>query len=345
MGLRSVIVRAHLAVEWCGEQGAGLKQIGGCGPLSAGRVHGEGQNMIRAVKAALAMAVLAGPAAAQDREFLGFSWALSNDSIGEFLDRWQSSSVQVSGFYGPRWGGQAPARFGEMIELRFRTDILTPQDLESPAADDRRHAGVLAFGLHSYATKGAFEVRGGADLVAIGPQTGLLDLQQELHRILGFTVPTLEGFEIEDQFKVDLGGEVGREWELGGARVRPFVEAQAGTEDFIRIGVDVTLGALGRGDHMMRSVTTGHRVPLSLSDENPGLSVVLGADVARVFESVYLPESLGYELTPVRQRVRGGVHYRQGDWDLFYGLAWLGEEFSAQPEGQLVGTIQFGWPF
>ena len=301
--------------------------------------------MIRAVKAAAALAVLAGPAPADEREFLGYSWALSNDSIGEFLDRWQSSSVQVSGFYGPGWSGQAPARFGEMLELRFRTDILTPQDLETPAPGDRRHAGVLAFGLHSYATKGAYEVRGGADLVVIGPQTGILDLQQELHRILGFTIPTLESFQIEDQVKLDLGGEVGREWELGGARVRPFVEAQTGSEDFVRVGVDVTLGGLGRGDHMMRSVTTGHRVPLSLNAEDPGLSVVLGADVARVFDSVYLPESLGYELTPVRQRVRGGVHYRQGKWDLFYGLAWLGEEFSAQPEGQFVGTIQFGWPF
>lgn len=293
----------------------------------------------------VAFALLATGAMAEERERLGWGWALSNDSIGEWLDRWQSSSVQIGALYGPAWQGAAPSQFGEMVELRFRTDILTPANLETPAPGDRRHAGVLAFGVHTYATRGAVEVRSGADLVVIGPQTGLLDLQQELHKVLGFTVPQLEGFEIADQVQLDFGGEVAREWAIGAARVRPFVEAQAGSEDFLRLGVDVTFGALGRGDQMMRSVTTGHRVPMGLSGGDTGVSVVLGADVAKVWDSVYLPESLGYELTPLRKRLRAGVHYGTGRWDVFYGLAWLGEEFSAQPEGQVVGTLQVAWPF
>ena len=296
----------------------------------------------RAGVLAALVAVCAGSGQAQER--LGWSWALSNDSIGDFLDRWQSSSVQIGGFYGPAWTGEAPERFGEMLEFRFRTDILTPVDLEAPLLADRRHAGVLAFGVHSHASPGAFEVRGGVDLVLIGPSTGMLDFQQELHKVLGFTVPTLEDFQIEDTARLDFSGEVARSFALGGAHLRPFAEAQFGSEDFVRLGFDVTFGALGQGDHMMRSVTTGHRVPAGLGGDT-GLSFVLGADVARVVDSVYLPESLGYELTPLRQRVRAGAHYGADPWDVFYGIAWLGEEFEAQSEGQFVGTIQVAWPF
>ncbi len=290
------------------------------------------------------VAALVAGAAAQAGERLGWSLAISNDSIGEFLDRWQSSSVQFGTFYGPAWTGQAPAGFGELLEYRLRTDILTPADLEAPEPGDRRHAGILAFGVHSYATRGAFEVRGGADLVVVGPQTGLLSLQQELHKVLGFTVPTLDGFQIEDTARIDLSGEVGRVFEVGGSRVRPFAEAQIGSEDYVRAGFDVTFGRLGRGDQMVRAVTTGHRVPVGLGGDT-GFSVVVGADVARVVDSIYLPEGLGYELTPIRKRVRAGVHYGADPWDVFYGIAWLSEEFEAQPEGQIVGTFQVAWPF
>ncbi|NNJ67877.1 MAG: DUF2219 family protein [Boseongicola sp.] len=285
-----------------------------------------------------------GVGAANACERLGWSLAISNDSIGEFLDRWQSSSVQFGTFYGPAWSGVAPSRFGEMLEFRFRTDILTPADLEAPDLSDRRHAGVLAFGVHSYATPRDFEVRGGVDLVVVGPQTGKLGLQRELHKLLGFTVPELDDFQIENTARLDFSGEVARVWDVGPARVRPFVEAQVGSEDFLRAGFDVTFGALGRGDQMVRAVTTGHRVPVGLG-AGEGFSLVVGADVARVVDSIYLPESLGYELTPVRKRVRVGAHYRADPWDVFYGVAWLGEEFEAQPEGQLVGTFQIAWPF
>jgi hypothetical protein len=47
----------------------------------------------------------------------------------------------------------------------------------------------------------------------------------------------------------------------------------------------------------------------------------------------------------LRKRVRAGVHFGADPWDVFYGIAWLGEEFEAQPEGQLVGTFQIAWPF
>lgn len=285
--------------------------------------------------AALTALVLAGPVAAEP---LGWSLAISNDSIGEFKDRWQSSSVQAGIVFGEDWQGQAPSGFGDLLEFRFRTDLLTPADLDDPDPEDRRHAGVLAFGLHSHMTHGGYETRVGADLVIVGKQTGLLDVQEELHNVLGFTIPELDDFQIEDQEQIDLSGEVARSFTVGRAVVRPFAEAQIGTEDLVRVGADITWGPMTQEALLLRSVTTGQRTPAILGEG--GLSWTLGADIAWVEDSIYLPESLGYELTDTRQRVRAGAHYKRGRYDVFYGITYLSEEFKAQPEGQFVGTFQ-----
>ena len=102
--------------------------------------------------------------------------------------------------------------------------------------------------------------------------------------------------------------------------------------------MDITWGALARDTLLLRAVTTGQRTPAITSDQ--GLSWTIGADIAWVDESIYLPENLGYELTETRQRVRAGAHYKYKQYDVFYGIAYLSEEFEAQPEGQFVGTFQ-----
>ena len=172
----------------------------------------------------------------------------------------------------------------------------------------------------------------------MGEQTGLLGLQEELHESFDLEIPALDDFQIEDQVALDLSGEVARAYPLGSASLRPFVEAQLGSEDLIRVGADLTWGAMATGALMLHTVATGQRVPAMTAAD--GLSFSLGADLAWVEDSIYLPKALGYELTPTRQRVRTGGNLTQGRVDIFYGITWLGEEFQAQPEGQYVGTFQ-----
>ena len=293
------------------------------------------------MRLALAAALLAAlPGGAIAKERLGWSLAITNDSIGEFRDRWQSSSVQVGAVYGDAWNGRLPDRFGELLEFRFRTDIITPSNLDAPDPADRRHAGVLAFGLHSHAELSGFESRIGADLVVIGEQTGLLDLQTELHRILGFTIPRMDGFQIEDQIGIDVSGEIARTWIVGSNTIRPFVEAQAGSEDLIRAGFDIAFGAWDKDSLLLRSVVGGQRAPAVTGNRPEGLALSFGADVAWVDESVFLTPDLGAELTEVRGRVRIGGSYASDRYEVFYGLTWLSPEFEAQSEGQFVGTFQ-----
>lgn len=279
------------------------------------------------------------PAEAEETGYLGFAWSHSNDSLGDWRDRWRSSSSEAGILTGPAGMDQAPPRLGQLLEYRFRSDILMPANVRSPHPGDRRHAGMVAFGLHSHARRRNLDLRVGGELVVIGPQTGLYDIQTRLHRILGFDIPNLPDFQIGNTARLEASAETGTSLRSRGWTIRPFVEVRTGTEDIIRTGIDLTSGS-GPDDLTMRAVATGHRVPFGLF-RRAGLHYVAGADVAWVRKSIFLPEALGYRLTPVRLRLRGGIHYTGRKFDLFYGLSWLGKEFEAQPEGQFVGTLQF----
>jgi hypothetical protein len=71
----------------------------------------------------------------------------------------------------------------------------------------------------------------------------------------------------------------------------------------------------------------------------PGLSAVLGADYAYVFDSAYLPDG-GPAVETNRTRVRGGLHMQWEKVGLFYGVTWLGKEFEGQPDDQIIGSIR-----
>ena len=77
----------------------------------------------------------------------------------------------------------------------------------------------------------------------------------------------------------------------------------------------------------------------------PGTSFVLGGDVAYVSDSVYLPSGYGFDIEDTRARLRAGVHWQGTRASLFYGLTYLSEEFSTQPEGQVTGSIRVKFRF
>lgn len=296
------------------------------------------------IKLALVMIWIAAsfPAAAAEREALGWSVAVTNDVFGRlYRDRWQSSSIQGSVFFGST---DQPTNFGDVLEYRFQSDILTPEHLTNPDPTDRRHAGMLSFGLHTHATRGDVDIRVGGGVVMVGPQTGMLQLQRDVHRILGYPVPALDDFQIANGVFPQISAEIAHVTEGDRWQARPFAEAQIGVEDFVRVGIDLTLGRVARGVHSVRTATTGHRVPVAGKGDR-GLSLVAGVDAAWVEDSIFLPNTLGYELTPVRTRIRLGLHYDFGAFDAYYGVARLGEEFEAQREGQTVGVLQLRYGF
>lgn len=304
--------------------------------------------MVRSLALALAFA-LGAPAFAEEAGFglVGFGWIGSNDAYGDRDDRWRSAALTTSFVFGPKGQTQAPHRFGEMWELRGRGEVISPADLDNPAADDRAYAAVLAFGAHTHATRGRTDLRLGAELVFIGPQTGLDDLQKTLHaRIPGQPSPEVaQRTQIDNTTRLSLSGEVAHAVPLGAwGRLRPFAEARTGDETFARIGADLIVGRFGESALTLRDTVTG-QLYQGTRGTGDGLSFLVGADVAAMGESVYFPENRRAELERVRSRARLGAHWQRGRFSVQYGFTYLAPEFDTQPEGQVLGSASIRYRF
>ncbi len=299
--------------------------------------------MIRALGQAglilFASLMVAPVAEAQDRSNLGQARLFTNDFLGDGRDRWRSGSYGVSTVRGPSWNGVLPMQIGEIMEYRFRGEVITPASVNNPDPADRLYAGVLSVGAHSHFGWRGLEVSAGADLVAIGEQTGISGLQEAVHDVFSLQSLNVDNFQVENGFFLHGTLEVAQEFYVNGARVRPFVELQAGVETMARAGVDFTFGGYGEGGLRLRDHTTGHRISAIDSEEDSGYSLLLGGDIAYVDSSQYLPSDQGYEVEETRYRLRGGVNYAFGHSNIFYGLTYLSEEFVGQTEGQTIGSL------
>jgi hypothetical protein len=288
-------------------------------------------------------AIFATGAAAQDslpreRTLQGIGHLFTNDFLGDGKDRWRTGSFTISPIWGRGWNGRLPDRFGSIIEFRARGEIIAPNNLARPNPDDRRWAGTSTFGLHTHFALAGAEVRLGGDLAIVGPQTGLDDFQDFAHDVMDQTDPGVFGNQIGNGVFPTISGEMGRDVALTGAiRLRPFVEAAAGVETFVRVGGDLVIGSYGKNALLLRDTTTGLRYSAITLDRPEGISLILGGDIARMEHSEYLDDS---ELKDTRKRLRAGLHWGAGWGEIFYGATWLSEEFVGQKDDQIVGSIK-----
>ena len=300
--------------------------------------------MVRLLGLALGVCLaVTGTVQAEGRYRVGYGLVFTNDVIGDGHDRWRTGSVASSRVYAPGWDGAAPARLGEMLELRFNGEIIAPDDISTPAPGDRPFAGALSLGLHSHVTRGRMEYSLGGDLVVTGPQTGLDDFQDFIHDLVGGDDISsgVRRNQVGNEFHPTGVIEAGRSFELGRVRLRPFAEARVGVETLVRAGADITFGSLTQGELMVREPVTGQRYRV-VREDVPGYAIVLGADIAHVEDSEFLPSRSTVRIEETRTRVRGGVHWEgRGGGSVFYGVTYLGEEFERQREGQIVGSLQF----
>ncbi|MCM2562644.1 lipid A deacylase LpxR family protein [Lutimaribacter sp. EGI FJ00015] len=208
------------------------------------------------------LGVVSTASAEEARRYLGQGLLLTNDSFGDFKDRWRTGSIQASHVWGPTWSGQMPQRFGQLIELRWGGQVMAPASLSAPNPTDRPYAGALFAGLHTHFRRGAADMSLGTDLVMTGPQTGLDDLQQSLHDLLGVAGPSpgVRANQIDDGLHPTLVFEIGRDISLGSsATLHPFVEGRWGDETLVRAGADLVFGQVGQGALMVRDMVSGHR--------------------------------------------------------------------------------------
>ena len=305
--------------------------------------------MIRGIRFAgfTFVAVLLGlsPALAQGRETLGVARVFNNDWIGDAEDRWRTGSYSFSFIRGPEWQGQLSPRLGDVVEYRFRAEIVAPNNLGNPSPTDRLYAGMLSAGAHLHFDWYGFDVAAGADIVVIGEQTGLRGVQSSIHDVLSLPQLNVENFQIDNGVFLHGTLEIARDIHFNGGAIRPFVELQAGVENMARAGVDLTFGGFGDGGLRVRDVVSGQRINGVNALDDQGFSYLVGGDVAFVDSSELLPADRGYEVEDQRYRLRAGVNYGIGETNIFYGMTYLSEEFVGQPEGQVIGSLTVGWVF
>lgn len=298
-----------------------------------------------AVLASFLLLLCASAALAQDRVTLGWGRLFSNDFIGDGEDRWRSGSYVVSLVRGPVWQGALPG-FGQLIELRLRSEIISAASVRRPAAGDRRYAGVLGFGIFSHFALAEVEASLGAELVVTGAQSGVSGFQTLAHRLLGAPKPGGLDQQISNLFTPAFALELGQSLQISNnLRLRPFVEARVGDETLLRFGADLFLGQIGRDGLMLRDPVTGQRYLAVAAKGVPAGGMVLGGDLAAVDRSIYLPAPGPVRLYRHRARLRAGWYWQGRRAELFYGLTWLGREFIGQPEGQVTGSLNLRWHF
>jgi len=299
--------------------------------------------------AALALALLTltgslatGPLAAQERGQIGVGRLFNNDYFGDGRDRWRTGSYVLSYVTGTRAFDPDASAIGQVLEYRLRGEIIAPQN---PTSDDRPYVGALSVGAHTHFGHGPLRYAVGADVVAIGPQTGLAAFQETFHDTFGLQQPATQNPVGDDVFISGTAAAVYNYRISDTMSVRPFVEATAGSEDLLRVGGDVLIGAVGQNDLLLRDVVTG-QLYQGTDDGTPGVSYLMGADIAAVSGSAFLPEDEGYVVSDTRTRARAGVMWQPTeDMSFFYGVTYLGEEVEGQPEGQVVGSLKLNFNF
>lgn len=276
-------------------------------------------------------------------QWLGRAHLFTNDYLGDGHDRWRSGSYQLSLLRGQAWHGQATGNPLELLEYRWRSAIISAGRVRRDSVD-RPHVGELSFGLHGHGRIGAVEIALGADLVALGPQTGLARMQRAFHDRFGFDGPHGTDIAIADDLRLQGQVSLSRLMPVSHqVALRPFATTALGIEDRVTLGGDLFLGPLWQGALLLRDETTGHPM-LAISGPQTGFTLTAGADWTVVGQSLYLPE--GYEAEDTRLRARAGLHWQISPRaSLFYGLSWHGREFEGQPEGQVLGALRIALTF
>ena len=285
-------------------------------------------------------------------ETLGVVTVFGNDwygiPFGDRYDRWRTGHVRLSVLRGERWNDALPAQPFELMEYRIRGEIIAPDNLATPAAGDRLYAPSWWLGATTHFGWSGYDVSTGADVVIVGPQTGIKPIHSEIHQFFGNNPINLSSADqLSNGIYLDAHAEVARGIALSFGEVRPFVELRAGAETLARVGVDVTIGTLGRDGLRLRDQVSGQRVAAVNGFPERGWLVVPaggGHGLCRILRlpagkpgprprRAAAPGPCGRQFRPRRQQF------------LLRPSATCRRNSKASPKGQVVGTLSFDLRF
>ncbi|MCW3783531.1 lipid A deacylase LpxR family protein [Defluviimonas salinarum] len=266
-----------------------------------------------------------------------------NDTFGDRHDRWRTASSSRSWFWDE-------SLLGRTLELRFRDEIISPwTKTKQGPANDRIYANAIGLGAFTHGSAGRLDYVLGAEILVTGDQTGLWHLQGAVHDALGlekaYDPKTRKDRHLENGVHGLAAGEVAMAYDAGNHRLRPYLGAGVGYESTVTAGVDYFLGPLAGASHLSRDPVTGTPLAGDRDATGNGWSLVAGLDATRVFDSIYLPSDGDVTATRTRLRARAGIQADLGRVSVFFGQAWLSEEFVTQAEPQRTGLLSVDFRF
>ena len=256
--------------------------------------------------------------AKEKTKLLGYGLLFTNDFFGDGRDRWRTGSLVSSRVFSRPEMTRTSWRRETLTELKLFSQIIAPSDLSrnpdrSDAGEeaglmddiDRAYVGHLSIDLHRHIQTGGLAYNFGVDASLLGPQTGLMGLQQTVHSELGQPFPSdfVRHTQVSNQFVLGGLAEVAQPSALSpSTTIRPFAEVQTGVEDLIRIGVDVGFfGDLSEA-FFARAPVSGQRYSV-IEWAEEGFLLGAGVDLTRVIGSLILS---GNALRASKYRARKG---------------------------------------
>lgn len=271
----------------------------------------------------------------------------TNDFLGDSHDRWRSGSYTLFlGYEGENFWGMAH-------DYSFRAEIISPWGARAQAnSDDRPYVGMLGFGLFANEGYGSIDINAGGEILFVGDQTGIADLQQGFHEtagIAGYLPENSRSRRVENDVTGMLSAEIARNFIVAKSiNVRPYIGAQVGYETFARVGADLVMGGYAEAERFVRDPVSGFVQPSSRSraERMRNVSFLIGADYTYVDHSDFFPDWSNVEMQNERVRVRAGIQAGvPPQFSVFFGLTHLSKEFTTQVESQTIGVLSLEFPF
>lgn len=275
------------------------------------------------------------------------SSVFTNDLLGDGKDRWRTFSYDISATFGSGDLKKLPTKAWERFQVRLRTEVIAPESLSAPAAGDRKLAGIIGLGAFTHFQAQDYEVFYGGELVFVGESTGVSRALDDIHNSIDFNIPSAAVLanQIPNAIYPTVHAGISRSFRHKSRLIRPFAEAQAGAETFLRVGADAIFGRAMINDFLLRDSVSGQLVSHAKADGSKGFGFLLGADAAYVVDSNYLANSGVSKFKEFRPRARAGVVFQTKRFDAFYGATWLGKEFDGQRDDQVVGSLSLRLSF
>ncbi len=275
------------------------------------------------------------------------SSVFTNDLLGDGKDRWRTFSLDMSATFGSGDLKELPTQAWERFQVRLRTEVIAPENLSAPAAGDRQLAGIIGLGAYTHFQVSDYEVFYGGELVFVGENTGVSRALDDIHNSQGFNIPSAAVLanQIPNAIYPTLHAGISRSIRHESSLIRPFAEAQAGAETFLRVGADAIFGGAMINDFLLRDSVSGQLVSHAKASDSKGFGFLIGADAAYVVDSNYLANTGVSKFKEFRPRARAGVVLQANRFEAFYGATWLGKEFEGQRDDQIVGSLSLRLSF